>query len=451
MNIKNTVLTASLISVAVFSTGEAAPAPQLIEDMQVSGSTIKVKINKDFKKKYLKGNFFVEYDKDINLEKFDYSILSMPFLMNVITIVWISGLTYSVQEMDKELFHSLERVKKVFEYMYPSTSWKGSVKPLKLVDHSTGLYAPKEDKGCRTAILYSGGLDSFSTALNHKDKRLLFITAWGHWDLPLSQKELWNKRKSKIKQFAHSVGGKLSTVRSNYTSFLRWEYLSKLTPEIKKWRLGAVEGLGWAGITAPILLSKGFPSLHIASSHSWLYTYPAAANPYVDNNLKFAGKRVIHDQFDKTRVQKIEGIVKACSSKEKCPFLKVCSTEKQEDKNCGACRKCVTTAIGFYACDADPSKFGIAPTGKAAVSKALELLKPNKQNMYTLLYFKEVQHRIKNDRSLSSATKKLLKPLLSVDLSSKSPWDIKSQVCLDWKSMQHLLPELPIPSELTKY
>ncbi len=456
MSIKNKVLVASCMVASIFLQAkepmlvhhEEDQVPSLIEDMQVSGSRINVTINKNFRKKYFKEDFFVEYDKDIDLASFDYSILSMPFLLNVITIVWKSGRTYSVKEMDTELFYSLKRVKKVFKHMYPRIAWKGSVRPLKLVTRSSRGSSSKPKGRKRTAILYSGGVDSFSTALNHKHKELLFITAWGHWDLPLSHKSLWDERKDKIERFAHSLGGQLSTVRSNYTSFLRWEYLNGLTPEIKKWRLGAVEGLGWAGITAPILLAKGYKTLRIASSHSWLYTYPSAASPYIDNNLNFAGKRIVHDEFDKTRLQKIEGIVKTCSSgKEPYRFLKVCSFEKNDDKNCGVCRKCVSTAIGFYVCGGNPKKFGIVPLGETAVKRALGLLRPQKQNMYTLLFFKEVQERIRClDVSLHSWHKNLLQPLLDVDLTSKRAWDIENQKLLDWSAMRHLLPELSIPS-----
>ena len=49
----------------------------------------------------------------------------------------------------------------------------------------------------KTALLFSGGLDSTSTALAHLDKKQLLITAWGHWDLPLNEPALWQVRKRK--------------------------------------------------------------------------------------------------------------------------------------------------------------------------------------------------------------------------------------------------------------
>ncbi len=53
--------------------------------------------------------------------------------------------------------------------------------------------------------------------------------------------------------------------KSNYWSFLNLDALAKLSPEIQRWRLGAVEGLGWVGMTAPILFAKGYKTLLLPS------------------------------------------------------------------------------------------------------------------------------------------------------------------------------------------
>ena len=365
----------------------------LIEKVSVSRNKVSVTINKAFKAKYLKSNFFAEYDPNINLEHFDYSIVTMPFIMNAVSIVWISGNTYYVDEMDTELYYSLERVKKVFQTMYPRTSWDGELRARKLVHHP---YLMSESTQEKTAILFSGGLDSHASVFGHLDKKQLLITAWGHWDLPLNEHELWQTRKKKTITFAQKFGNEASFIKSNYQAFLNWEYLSNITPEITKWRLGAVEGLGWAGLVAPILLAKGYPALRIASSHTWLYPYPSASSPYIDNNIRFCGLRVIHDQYELTRVGKIELIARTCREKniEK-PFLKVCSFEKKSDKNCCVCRKCLSTIIGFFAIGQDPKQYGMPISLASTWSKTRELLAPTKLNEYTILYFKGVQQRIR--------------------------------------------------------
>lgn len=420
--------------------------PNLIESISIAGSKITVAPNARFKKQYLTANFFAEYDADIDLEQFHTTVLAAPFIMNVISIVWISGDIYSIDEMDEELFYSLKRVKKVFQMMYPGTNWNGELQPKKLISsaHSLGNshYAQgKETNQKSTALLFSGGLDSTSTALAHLDKKQLLITAWGHWDLPLNEPTLWNIRKKKIGAFADQFGNEASFIRSNYQSFLKWEYLSSLTPEIKKWRLGAVEGLGWAGLCAPILLNKGYTTLRIASSHTWLYPYPSAASPFVDNNIRLHGIQIMHDQFNMTRLQKI-GFV--CEGYKKYgvkqPFLKICSVEKKFDSNCCNCRKCISTAIGFYALGKNPKEYGLNLTLTQAVQKTLELLAPKKLNLYTILYIKELQRtlalRLEQGEKLSDELGKLLK----INVDEKIPYDTLDQHPLDWDAMRALLP-----------
>jgi hypothetical protein len=437
--------------VFVFSVvcAHSAHENELIKKIHVRNNFVKVEINTQFKKQYLVDDFFAEYDSSVNLEGFDYSILSMPFIMNAISIIWISGETYTVEEMDTELYQSLQRVKKVFQYMYPKTRWDGELKPKKLVSHP-GDFSELE-KTSKTALLYSGGIDSTSTGFAHLDKKQLLITAWGHWDLPLNESELWKKRKKRTEEFAQKYGNQASFIRSNYTEFLNWQYLSQLSPEISKWRLGAVEGLGWAGLTAPLLLTKKYPILRIASSHTWRYPYPSASSPFIDNNLYFCGLRVLHDQWDMTRLMKVQFISSQCDLKscEK-PYLKICPLKKNHDGNCGACRKCLSSALCFFAIGRNPQHFGLSVSLEAAVKATKELLTPTKLNFYTILLFKEVQeviaHRIKKGEKIPEQ----LRALLDINLDKKIAFDTEKQHKLEWNILMSFLPEesrkeIPLP------
>ncbi len=412
-------------------------AKDLITEISVTKNRLSIRVNKEFKKKYLTGDFFVEYEPDISLEKFDYSILSMPFLMNVVSIVWISGETYYLDEMDAELYESLKRVKKVFEVMYPKTSWHGELKARKLVPHQR----PFSEDPTTTAVLFSGGVDSVSAALGLRNKKLLLITAWGHWDLPLSNKDLWKTRSRKIQELGESFGNRTTSLRSNYTSMLNYQYLSQLSPEIPKWRLGAVEGLGWAGLTAPILLSKGITTLHIASSHTWCYPYPSAASPFIDNNLRFCGLRVLHDQFNLTRLQKV-AYIDAVYNKldlEK-PFLKICSYEKSQDGNCQECRKCLTTILCFEALGIDPCQYGL-PNSAGISQKILALFKEPKLNYYTIVLGKEIQETIYKCKAQGVSLDLYLEKFLTINFDTKVAFDIAPQAKLDWSTMISLLPQ----------
>ena len=435
---------AALCVLATFTL--TASEVNLIDAIVVAKNKLTITVNRDFKRQYLKADFFVEYDPDINLEQFDYSVLSMPVIMNVISIIWISGQIYYVDEMDTELFHSLDRVKKVFKKMYPKTLWNGELRARKLVDHPC---VPCPNLQQRTAILYSGGIDSTSTVFAHLDKKQLLITAWGHWDLPLNKTKLWETRKAKIIRFAQIHGNEASFIKSNYSAFLNWEYLSRLSPEIPKWRLGAVEGLGWAGLTTPLLLSKGYPVLRIASSHTWLYPYPSAASPYVDNNICCCGLRVEHDQYDMTRIEKIAFIIKTVKEKNlPKPFLKICSVEKKGDWNCCDCRKCLSSIMGFFALGEDPRGYGMPISLGQAHKKTHRLLAPGKLNAYTILYFKGVQQRIKDRIARGENVPRDLRSLAAINFDHKKAVEEHTQQKINWREMRELLPCLVIPEKV---
>ena len=143
---------------------------QLIEKLTVYKNRIEVTVDERFKKKYLKSDFFVEYEEDINLEQVDYSIVSLPFLMNVLSLVWISGEEYLIEEMDSEVYESLERLHTVFEIMFPKTSWKGRLIPKKIVSHEP----IKEKVPGKMALLFSGGVDSTASSfLSSRDSPAL--------------------------------------------------------------------------------------------------------------------------------------------------------------------------------------------------------------------------------------------------------------------------------------
>jgi len=105
----------------------------LIDQLEVNGNTIRVKVNEEFREKYLRSDFFITYDSDIPLDKFDDSILVLPFITNVLSIIWISGEKYTIPSIDEDIFLSLKKVKKVFQRMYPSTKWDGELIPKKLI------------------------------------------------------------------------------------------------------------------------------------------------------------------------------------------------------------------------------------------------------------------------------------------------------------------------------
>ncbi len=360
-----------ICSASLFVQAKQAAIP-LIKALEIGSNkrTMSVIANPAFKKKYLRKEFFVEYD-DLDLTQLDYTILTVPFIMNVISIVWISGETYSIEAMDEELYYSIQRLKEVFKVIYPKTCWDGELIPERLVKNI--LVSSVNDQ---IGMLFSNGLDSVFSSLFHRDKKQLLITGWGQVDIPTKSKKLWSSRKREMLEFGRTYGHDNTFLRSNFSDFRKHSVLESMSPEIHEWRLLMVEDIGWSGLVMPLLFTKGLSHLYIASSDTWDFGFPNAAGPFIEGNIKVAGISVVHDAFDYSRQDKVVGLSKM--RKElllDTLYVKVCS--HAVDINCGKCDKCLQTVLGIIAIGENPRDYGFNDSIEKILNtaKSLEVAK----------------------------------------------------------------------------
>lgn len=144
-----------------------------------------------------------------------------------------------------------------------------------------------------------------------------------------------------------------------------------------------------------------------------------------------------------TRLQKTMFIAQKLNKKP--PFLKICSLEKGSDRNCCQCRKCIITIAGFLAIGENPKRYGLPIDTTTALKKMLELVKPQKLNYYTILYFKEMQGVLQQQKAEGKKIRQEFEKLLAIDFNQKIPFDVLKQRKLNWYDMQPLLPELEVP------
>ncbi len=418
----------------------------LIESVTVQKNVIKIEINEGFKKKYLLGDFFAQYDKDINLEPLDYTIQIMPFIMNVVSIVWISGRDYYIDAMDEELYASLEKVKEVFRRMYKKTSWQGRLIPRKLVKNTAPFSSTDRSENQYLALLFSGGLDSTASSLYHRHKKQLLITVWGHWDLPLHDEKLWNIRAEQLRDFGREYGHENAFIKSNYYSFLNRPVLDKISPEISSWRIFTVEGIGWAGLAAPLMLLKGYPELRHASTVTWDFKFPAAANPFVDDNIHFSGCWLKHDLFDMNRIEKCAFIADLCKKEQlSIPQIRVC--EEKIVGNCCKCQKCVRTILELIVIGEKPADYGFDISEEAALRKSKEFMDKHTTGYTTVWHFMHMQELLAQRKARGEKIPQDLEWILSVDLNKKITKDIKFQDTINWHDFADLLPDIIIPTK----
>ncbi len=438
MNKKIIVLILSSVFIPLFS------AKDLIQHMEVHKNTLKCTIHPDIRDNYLTGDFFVEYDEDINLESMGYEVLSLSVVLNLYSLVWFSGENYYVDSMDIEVYDSLEKLNEVFQEIYPESTWSGKIIPRKLVSLSD-RYAHLRKNSTTRALLFSGGLDSTSSFYEHKDEDLVMITAWGQFDIPLDNPDGWQGRKESIESLAQSFGQRNSFIRSNYSEIFDWSVVNFLHPVIRNWRLGTIEGMSWAGLTLPILIAKECTHLYIPGGANWYYPVMDVTSPFVEELMEFAGFRLITDQFGLTRYDKAEFIVKQCK-KDSCekPFIKVCY---EPNSNCGSCRKCCMTMISLIGLGEHLPDYGYMISDEKAVSNTLLYLK-KKMGYFDVWNFKEIQLKLRkychqNDREV-------LEPFLSYDMKTLMVNDRKYHGRCSWDCVKKFNPSITIPENLSE-
>ncbi len=418
----------------------------LIVSMDVTKNKMKCIIHPKLRSQFLTDDFFVEYDPDINLETMSFEILSMPVILNLFSLVWFSGDDYYVDSMDKNLFESFKRLKKLYQFLYPKTGWHGRIIPRKLVDLSPQFEHIHKESPYK-AMLFSGGLDSTASFFGHKDEKLHLITACGQPDMPLRDPQGFESMQKYIEDLTHTFGHSNSYIRSNYCEIFRWEVVTWMYPDINNWRLYAVEGMSWAGLTIPILIAKKCSSLYIPGGGSWYYNIITADIPFVNECINFAGFTLVTDQFDKTRFQKTQLIVDIANQESsKKPFIKACP--RYSNKSCCKCWKCCSLMMNLLALDEEILDYGFNCTDEQAVGSTIELLN-SKLDHFGAWSLKEIQFHARKSIENFPTKKKILEPFLAHDMGGLNIdwWSIKP---VDWYDLQKIVPHIEIPADLSE-
>lgn len=324
----------------------------LIAKLSVTKNTIKIIPGKHFKKYLNDDPYLIEYhDPDIDLRKFDKSILIMPFIFDVLSTIFISGETYYVGSLDSEICKSLERFRIAFKIMYPKTKWEGRLICRKKIDH-TFQFDPD-----RVLTLFSGGIDSTYSLLSNLNKTPIIFTQQGHYDS--STPHQWEETYKISQRYSSLFDLELTTASSRGIYLVNRNLCRSLSSDIYDWSAQAVGDFRWMGKLIPLMIFYKTSQLQIPGTGTWSYPLISMTNGVVKSAFRFGDcLRVYTDGFDVSRTQKTKFITKYLTEHfpEERWTLKVCFNKSGQ--NCGNCRKCLRTINDFYIAEADPNLFG---------------------------------------------------------------------------------------------
>ena len=302
---------------------------------------VELEISEEISKYFFKNSFEVTYDK--NIENVDESILTIPAVCAVVQIAWAIGAELYVEKLDETFLSSLSKIRKVFEGFYPKFSFSGDI-------HVQKIIANKFNNK-RTALLFSGGLDSIVSYIMHKDEHPILIT------LLKTGNSNYNKIKDFHIKFAEQEGVEIHFIEGNM-----WEddsdtiniQLLKSEFEIVTWWGKVSHGLIIWGLCAPLAVEK-IGKIIFASTYTKNYNLPQGSHFLINTGFSWADIDVFYDSI-LSRQKKIQFLKPTSHYLQN---LLVCffPGRSSERRNCGVCEKCLRTITGFILEGIDPNEF----------------------------------------------------------------------------------------------
>lgn len=332
---------------------------------------------------FLEKPFFVKYNE--NIENIPDGIAVIPFIGNILPIIWLTNSILILDEIDKNYYESLEKVKNAYKDMYKEGEFLGEIKVRTIKDYN---FIP-EDKVCQ---LFSGGVDSVTTYISIRDQKPDLITIWGA-DIDIENKNGWEKVEKSVKEFAERKNIKSVLVKSNLRKNINEIKLNSISK--KKlgihWWYGIQHGIALLSIVIPYAYKNNLKTIYIPSSYSINdKDIKCASYPTIDENIKYGGN-IIHEGFEYTRQDKLQLIAKYLKeTNDENIKLRVC-WEGKDGTNCNHCEKCLRTIIGLILEGVDPNKVGFKIN-----KKEIKNIIYDKKIVFSLKYWDELKETLKN-------------------------------------------------------
>lgn len=294
--------------------------------------------------------FYVEYPMDVS--SVPDAVAAVPFVCSVLPLVWVAGAVLEVEELDAAFSKCLPELKKGYRNMFPETPFDGELR----VNQTVVCDIPASG-GC--AVFFSGGLDSVHTLIRHLEEKPALISIWGS-DVSCDNQEGWQKINGAISEYAQRFDLEQATIRSSFRAFdLEWEMDKVYQKQLKaNWWYGVKHGIALLGHASVYAYTKGLSTVYIASSNCPEEKGDrCASDPTLDNLVRYANCRVIHDGYEYSRQDKVRNLVEYVHETGNPVPLHVC-WESQSGSNCCMCEKCYRTMMGLMAEGENPADYG---------------------------------------------------------------------------------------------
>ncbi len=360
--------------------------------------TFEYEVDGEFKKYFWMGEMFnIDYE-NINIEEVPDSIAVIPLVANVLPIIWLNDALLEVPELDKDFYKCIKKLRRSYRKMLPMCKFKGKIKVEKLVKNKS----PKNDK---SATFFTGGVDSYSTYINIKNENPDFITVWGA-DIDWENVDGFKKVRDFVSKIGESEKVNNIFVHAAVRRFIDNSELEKTYLKVfnDNWWHAVQHSIGIISLAAPLAYIKGYERVYFASTYTQrdrdLRHIVCASLPEIDNNVKFAGVKVIHEGFENSRMDKVKRICDYSKKIKKDVPLHVCYRSLVGD-NCSECEKCYRTIVAILTEGEDPSKYGFKYNKKVLNEMIKYMMKTDKDYYLEKLWWIDIANNLKSKKHLN--------------------------------------------------
>lgn len=193
----------------------------------------------------------------------------------------------------------------------------------------SGPASESTSRGTQVASFFSGGVDSFYTALRHAPELDALIFVHG-FDIPIDDQALGSEAIMHARMAANALGKELIEVRTD---------LRKYLPLGEDW--GFTHGAAMAAVAQS--LRARFGKVYIPSTYTYKDMFPWGSHPMTDP-LWSGAVEVVHDGADATRMDKLAHLA---DQQVAADHLRVCWENRGGRFNCCECEKCTRTMIAL--------------------------------------------------------------------------------------------------------
>lgn len=224
--------------------------------------------------------------------------------------------------------------------------------------------APREGTAGRgIAAFFTGGVDSFHTAIERREELDALIYVWG-FDVPADDAARRQLVGDHLRAAAKGLGLPLIEITTDVRPVMQ-----------DRFGIPWLDQHGAALASVALFLAPTFSRVYVPSTSTYAQLESLGSHPLLDPLWSTEDVELVHDGASATRVQKVRAIAADDTARK---HLRVCWQNVDGRYNCGRCEKCVRTAVaarvmgvgGSFALLPEPSTLDVARTPLSGPSHA---------------------------------------------------------------------------------